>query len=188
MPKSIKRKVVSSAPEVVEEIEEEIIEESKPIVKEKRVFKNDDLIPCRSITNGELLMVGNKTNILYRWADYDDVAEVEYQDLIFEARVARNSFVSYPRFIVLDEDFIEQNKQLTEIYDKLYTVKDLRNILNMSATEMKNIIPTLPQGAKESIKGLASTMIHNGQLDSVKKIRLLDEIFDTEMMKILAEE
>lgn len=193
MPKSMKKRPVSSISEVTEEnVNKEIIEESEPVkevvVKEKRIFKNDDLIPCRSITNGELLMVGNKTNILYRWADYDDVAEVEYQDLIYEARVSRSSFVSYPRFIILDEDFVEQNRQVAEIYEKMYTVKDLRNILNMSPMEMRNIIPSLPQGAKESIKGLAATMIHNGQLDSVKKIKVLDELFDTDMMKILSEE
>lgn len=188
MPKSMtKRRTTTISDETVDNtVEEEIIEE-KPVTKEKRVFANDELIPCRSITNGELLMVGNKTHNLYRWADYDDVAEVEYQDLIYETRIARNSFVTFPRFIVLDDDFIEQNKQIQEIYDSLYSVKDLRDILKMSASDIKSIVPTLPKGAFESLKGLASTMILNGQLDSVQKIKALDELFDTEMMNILAE-
>ena len=40
----------------------------------------------------------------------------------------------------------------------------------------------LPEGAKESIKHMASAMISNGSLDSVKKIKILDEIFDTKFM------
>ena len=47
---------------------------------------------------------------------------------------------------------------------------------------MKSIILSLPDGAKESIKNMASQMISKGTLDSVQKIKFLDEIFNTELM------
>lgn len=47
---------------------------------------------------------------------------------------------------------------------------------------MKLTINSLPSGAKESIKNIVSSMIMNGQIDSVSKIKTLDEIYDTKFM------
>ena len=66
----------------------------------------------------------------------------------------------------------------------MYSTKDLRDILTLNPFEMRKVIETLPDGAKESIKNIAVTQISNGQLDSVKKIKLIDEIFGTEMIML----
>ena len=47
---------------------------------------------------------------------------------------------------------------------------------------MKKSIASLPEGAKDSIKTIAATMVDNGTLDSVRKVKVLDEIFGTEML------
>ncbi len=156
----------------------EIIKETK--VEPKR-FAQDDLIPCKSITAGELLMVGERTKMLYRWADADDIQDVEYQDLIYATR-SNSGFVFKPRFIIMDNDFVVQNPKVKERYDTMYTNKELRDIIMLSPKEIKKIVPTLPEGAKESLKSMASTMIDNGVLDSVARIKVLDELFDTNMM------
>ena len=41
---------------------------------------------------------------------------------------------------------------------------------------------SLPEGAKDSIKTIATTMVDNGTLDSIRRVKILDEIFDTEML------
>ena len=156
----------------------EIIKETK--VEPKR-FAQDDLIPCKSITAGELLMVGERTKMLYRWADADDIQDVEYQDLIYATR-SNSGFVFKPRFIIMDNDFVAQNPKVKERYDTMYTNKELRDIIMLSPKEIKKIVPTLPEGVKESLKSMASTMIDNGVLDSVARIKVLDELFDTNMM------
>ena len=43
------------------------------VVKE---YNGDDLIPCRSMTKGELICVGKKSKETYVWADYGDITEV----------------------------------------------------------------------------------------------------------------
>ena len=152
---------------------------------EKRVFQPEDLIPCKSITPGELLMEGYKTHFVYKWADYDDVQDVEYQDLMYDIRIQGRSFSKYPRFVILDDDFVEQNPVLNEIYSKIYTIADLRKILDMSPNEIKKVVETLPQGAKESLKMIVSTAVHNGTFDSLNKIKVLDELLDTKMTQAL---
>ena len=151
----------------------------------KRVFQPNDLIPCKSITPGELLMEGYKTHFLYRWADYDDVQDVEYQDLAYDIRIQGRSYSRYPRFVILDDDFVEQNPILNEAYSKIYSVSDLRDILQMSPSEIKKVVTALPKGAKDSLKTLVATSISNGTFDSVNRIKVFDEIFETEMLQTL---
>lgn len=148
-------------------------------------YKPEDTIECKSITNGQLIFSGAKSKILYKWAAYGDVEEIEYQDLLYAVR-RRSGFVMKPRFIIMDDDFVKQHKELNKVYENLYTHKDLRGILKLDSKKMIEKIDVLPEGAKEAIKGLASTMIDNGQLDSAKKIKALDEYFGTKLLLTLA--
>ena len=173
---------VNPVVENVNEVDTDVVNEAVEEIKaEPKKFAQYDLIPCKSITAGELLMVGERTKMLYRWADADDIQEVEYQDLIYAAR-SNSGFVFKPRFIIMDNDFVAQNPKVQEKYDTMYTNKDLRDIIMLSPKEIKKIVPTLPEGVKESLKSMASTMIDNGTLDSVARIKVLDELFDTNMM------
>ena len=66
--------------------------------------------------------------------------------------------------------------------DSLYSVGELEDvILDLDPASMKATILSLPEGAQTSISHLASKMVSDGRLDSVKKIKILDEIFDTDM-------
>ena len=155
--------------------------ETKPEPPKKREFKNEDPISCESIAVGELRMKGLKSNINYIWAGRGDVTEVEYQDLVAAIRSSKSQIYS-PSFIIRDEDFLKSYPQVAKIYDSMYTMQDLREIFNMTPSQMKNVILSLPEGAKQSIRNMAASMIEKGTLDSVQKIRILDEIFDTKLM------
>ena len=65
---------------------------SAPVAKAVRTFKANDLIPVRSITQGELLLPGKKSGILYTWAAYGDITEVEYQDL-YTLKASRSGYI-----------------------------------------------------------------------------------------------
>lgn len=180
-------KIDNSSVEVdiaVETVEDEIEEVVETVVekREPKKFEATDGIPCRSITSGGLYMSGIKSHIMYEWSDNGDVTEVEYQDIVAAIR-SNVSYISKPYFIIEDEDIIAQFPQLNRIYASMYSFKDLRDVLTeLPAKSMKATILSLPEGAKESIKNIASQMISNGTLDSVQKIKILDEIFDTELM------
>ena len=171
--------------EVKKEVEEKVAKATKSSTSSvKKEFKNDDEIPCKSVTCGELLMVGKKTKRLYRWADCNDIEYVEYQDLLYSVR-ERSREVFAPRFIILDEDFINQNKELNSVYLDLYSFSDIREILNQSPERLKATLSTLPNGILEAVKGVAATGINNGTFDSIKKIKVLDEVFGTDMLRLL---
>lgn len=154
--------------------------------KEVRKFNNNDLIPCKSVTSGELLMVGAKTGILYKWASCDDIEDIEYQDLLYATR-QRSSYVMKPYFIVLDDDFVSQNKELDKLYRGMYSFTLINDILQLEPNAMRQVILSLPAGVQEAVKGVAATKINDGSFDSIKKIKVLDEIFGTSMLQILVD-
>lgn len=157
------------------------VENSATNKSEKRKFSQDELIPCLSITPGEMFFVGNKSKDLYTFADIDDVVDIEFRDLDYAAR-SKDSMMFKPRFIVQDKDFIKLHPALDEIYSALHTTADLKAILKMTPSQMEKVIPTLPVGAQDALKTIAATMVDEGELDSVKRTQTLDSIFGTELL------
>lgn len=149
----------------------------------KKSFSANDEILCRSVTQGVLFMDGDKTGMSYRWNDYGDETEVEYRDLVAAVR-SKSRYIFNPYFIVEDQDFIDEFPLLAKFYKEQYSIKELRNILDEPNHKMIEIIKTLPNTAVESLKNIAAKQVANGAIDSVSKIKALDEIFGTELSLI----
>lgn len=66
---------------------------------EKKKFEPTEMIPCVSLTAGELFYVGLKSDTLYTFADIDDVQEIEFRDLDYAARKG-DKMMFKPRFVV----------------------------------------------------------------------------------------
>lgn len=177
------------APVVEDNVKETTVEEATPVKetkttakKEVRKYENSEGIPCKSITPGTVIMEGLKSHIVYRWVGIGDVVDVEYQDLTAAIR-SHNDYIGRPFIVVEDQEFVSQFPQLQKLYATLYSAGDLEDvILKLNPADMKATIKSLPVGAQNSIKHIASQMISNGQLDSVNKIKALDELFGTEMV------
>lgn len=163
----------------------EQVQKSEPVSvsMKKKKWNPSDPVNCVSITAGELGMIGIKSGINYRWAERGDVTEVEYQDVIAAIR-SSTTFAMKPYFIIQEPDIVDEFSQIKKIYDKMYTKGDLEDIFRLPASEMKKAILELPEGAKETIKHIAATKLSNGTLDSIKKIRVIDEIFETELLSL----
>lgn len=189
MANNTKKKSTPKA-ETKEVVSTPILEDSSEPVVEKKVepkkHEAGDRIPCRSITPGGLYMEGLKSHILYEWTDVNDVTEVEYRDLTAAIMSSKNDYVTKPYFIIEDETVIAEFPKINKVYESMYSFKDLKDVLlNLSPKEMKATINMFPAGAKESIKHIASQMISAGTLDSIQKIKILDEIFGTKYIVMI---
>jgi hypothetical protein len=151
-----------------------------PVAKAK-TFEEHEGIECVSCTAGELVVEGLRTKTLYDWHGIGDVIEVEYGDLISMVR-ARSPYVFKPRFIIRNDDFVKENKTVKEFYENMYTIDDLNEIVNMPADKIKEVLPQLPIGAQDALKGIVGGAVDSGTLDSISKIRVFDEFFKTNML------
>lgn len=165
--------------EIVSE-EMEVATESKSTKKVARKFEPDDLIVCRSITFGELLLTGKKSKLLYSWANYGDSTEVEYQDLQ-ALKSTRSSYLFKPRFIIEDEDLVEQwGKDFGDIYKNIEDI-DAEDLLKLPVAQLRSKLKKASKGVQLAVKNIAGDKILNGSLDSLAKIKAIDEILGTDL-------
>lgn len=173
-----KKETVSNTNEVVEEGQ-------KLVAKAPRKFAPDDMITCRSVTYGELLLTGPKSRLLYRWSNYNDTTEVPFQDLQ-ALRSTKSSYLYRPRFIIEDEELVEQwSKDLKPLYDNIVDM-DVEKIFNLPIGKFKAALKKAPKGVQQAVKNIAGDMIMNGTLDSVQKIKAIDDLLGTDLKLYLS--
>lgn len=181
---SLKREPVSKTekPAKVEEVVEEKapVETKKKEAKSKKVFDQADRILCRSVTPGGLYLDGAKTKQAYSFSDYGDETEIEYRDLVALVHV-KSSYLFHPYFVVEDRDFVAEFPNLAEFYAEFYDDLDLEGILELPLGAMIEKLKKLPAGAAENLKVIASSQVADGRLDSVKKIKELNEFFGIDL-------
>lgn len=171
-------KTSTKVEEKTEEIKNNSIEEK--VTPAKKQFDANDGILCRSVTHGKLFVDGLKTGMKYIFTDYDDETEIEYRDLVALVR-ARDKSVYNPRFIIMDEDFIDEYPTLNKFYTEHFSVMNIREILDMPEYQMREEISKLPKGAVKTLKTIAAKAIADGEIDSIRKIKALDEAFGTDL-------
>ena len=154
-----------------------------PAKKTIKKYSPDDLIECRSVTGGELILIGDKSKLQYTWADYGDTAWVEYQDLqALQSR--RSGFLTKPRFIIEDEDLVEQwGSMLKPIYDKINT-QTIEGFFELPLNKFKAQLKIMPEGLKDAIKTKAVQMIQDEELYDIRKVREIDVAWGTDFVEM----
>ena len=158
--------------------EEELFKEE---TMKKKEFANTDLIPCISITVGGLHMIGAKSGDVYHWTNLGEVTEVEYRDLLAEVR-NHSWYIYNPAFVIQDEDFLAQHDDISVRYGQLYTPTDIEQVLAMPANQLAAALRKMPVGAQNAVRDLAVRKIDSGELDSIQRIKVIDEFFGTELL------
>ena len=147
---------------------------------EPKKFENDDLIPCRSITQGQLIGTGKKSEIFYSWEGYGDVVEVEYADLR-AWKSMHSGYIYRPCFVIEDDELLAQWPDVKELTEKIERI-DCDAIFDMPLHQYERALRNIPTSYNRTIVNIANSKIQNGTLDSISKIKLFDSIFGTELM------
>ena len=174
-----KKKVTSeveTATIVNDEVEE--VETVEAEVKVKKEFKDSDYVLCRSVWSGGL-NVTCKSGATYEFKKYGADCDIEYRDLLYLIR-KNSDHIFAPRFVILDEDFLEDFPQVKRVYSTMYSPTELHTILELPINQMKAEIESLPEATKKTLLSLAATEVANGRLDSIKKVKALSEIFGSD--------
>jgi len=154
-------------------------------IKQPRVYKEDDMIMCRSITGGKLINIGAKSESRYVFANRDYTCEVEVRDLN-SLKAKKSKYLYEPLFVIEDEEFLEQPrwKDIKNMYETAKSA-DIDKLLSLSNTEFRNMLEELPKGYAEALVEEVATRIHNDEFDSLQKIKAIDEICGKDLRCLL---
>lgn len=166
--------------------EDEIVEEVVKPVKKVNKPKHDpaELIQCRSVVFGELILIGPKSRMRYSWANEGDIREVEYQDLV-SWRALHSKYLFAPLIIIEDEEICEEWKaDLGKLYEEVQSV-DLKALFNLDYRKFVAQLKKLPATMKTSVQNMAYAMIQDKTLYDLRKIEAIDEILGTELKTMI---
>ena len=84
-------------------------------------------------------------------------------------------------WILIDDPAVVKKLGVGRYYQNSLSTDDFEDVFNMSADEIKEIVPTLPGGTKDAIASEAKKKIDSGELDSRSAIKALEDSLDVEL-------
>lgn len=195
MATTTKRRVVKTTPK--ETVDEKVTLNEEPVAekvvkkeakKEPRQFNQNDLILCRSVTAGWLGCSG-KSGQYYVFENFGDECEIEYQDL-FALKSRHSNYIYAPHFVIEDEELLENPRwaDVAKFYDeKVYTMEDVEEVLNLPINNFEAALKKLPKGLAKSLQVRVAQKIEDGTFDSLKKIKIIDDVYGTDFRSVIAD-
>lgn len=192
-----------AATEVVDPIDLVIATEEKAVIREpeqasvpkKRDYKFPDhvMIAVQSNTYGELIYVNQRTGARVSWKEIGDVQPVPMGELR-DMRNTQRGFFSNNRIFIVgveDEDYCDAAPEdvykalmVSQYYKDVIDPNNVNAIFNLDPNELRIRLSRMSDGAKTNFVVAANEAIRRGRLDSLKKIRVIEECLGCELVEI----
>lgn len=167
----------------------------KQISKKRRIkLEDNDLVRVKSNVFGKLFYKNSRTGDEYNWESHDDEQDLYVSDLR-EMKGTQRSFFA-KNWIMIEglTEYNEENEdttvediynflQVQQYYKDVLCPDNLPSVLNMSIDELQEKVPKMSEGVRLSLIILANTQIADGTMDSIKKIKALEELFGCELTR-----
>jgi hypothetical protein len=151
-----------------------------PIKRIKQAeFDRHELVPVMNITSGGLTYVSKRTGTEVRFERYGDIEYLEVGELLTMKSSARR-FLEEPWLLILDEE-IANYLGLDKLYTRLISPQNVDEIFTFDLDHYQNVIESAPLGYAQLIISRAKKQIQDGTLDSVSKIKILEDKFKVEL-------
>lgn len=149
----------------------------KPTTRSTKIFKEDDVIICKSVTPWKLSAVGVDKNTVYHWEYFGDIDYVKYRDL---QALRRTEYITKPNIIIMDDDLRSQwSRELGDTYKYFDNIDYPEEYFDKSDEEFTDILKNAPHFVVDVIKTTAVAMVRNENYPSLNKIKLIDDILGT---------
>lgn len=169
-----------------------IKEETKPIVKKKLRLDDSVSILVSSNVFGLLTYINHKTGDKYQWSKIGEVQSLYVSDIRAmksnQQRFLEENWILIEGIADLDEDYdgvdiddVYEALQISHYYKDRLCPKDIGEIFNWSAADIKIKVPKMTQTVKESLVIRANELIKSEILDSIVKVKALEEALNCEL-------
>lgn len=185
---AVKKKAVKEVAEEVKINEDiEVIEEVVENVKKEEVVKKtkqairfdpNEEVQVVSLNPRGTLIFEDHEHTIFEWKNFGDDNWISIKGLL-HMRNRHRGFFTTP-LVRVDEDVAEFLK-IDVMYQDLVDLDNIDAIFEMGNTEFKKLIIKIPNGIREIIASFAIEKFADGTLDSMQKIRIIEEICKIEI-------
>lgn len=183
--------------ETVNEVKLEKVEKTKisktKVRKQKKKLVLTDTVPILVSNNlpNDLIYINHKSGDLYMWQG-GETQQLYVSDIRAmksnQRKFLEENWISIEG--ISDDDDMYADVEINDILealqishyykDKLYP-KNLSEIFNWKNDEIRLKVPKMPKSVKESIVIMANDFIKKGILDSISKVKGLEEALDCQL-------
>jgi hypothetical protein len=153
------------------------LEVSQPKVKEQRNL--NELICVKNNTHTKLVYVSKRfAGQEWEWEKFGDENYLELQELL----AMRNSYLTYFKecWVMCDRDILEY-LGVYKYYENIINMDNFDDIFTKKPDEFRRTLEKLPQSMKNSVVKRARQMIQSGELDSIKIIKIIEEVLKIDL-------
>lgn len=186
---TVKKAVKTPTVEKHEEVQTE--EVKTPQVKKPLSIPDYVRLVVQSNVYGQLIYVNGRTGDTFLWDNFGDYQALTMGDLR-AMRGSQNKFFSN-NYIFIDHVEEEGYQDVTpeevykllgvsQYYKDILSPENFTEIFTLSESEMRKRLLRLGVGAKTNVIVAANEAIKRGDLDSLKKIRMIEELLNCELM------
>ena len=147
--------------------------ESKYPKVKKITIPDDASIPVTSLFCGKLTYISKKDGSTYEWNEFGEVVDIEFRELKIMLSNQKRFFID--NWITMEKEIIEALKA-ERYYPKHIEFEDLANIAEKSDKEIEEILTGISNSMKYVIGHMIIQKVKTGEIDSRKKIVLLEKI------------
>lgn len=175
-------------------VEEETVK-AAPKKAAPKIVKLDDtlLVTVKSNVYGQLTYTNSRTGDTTVWAHFGEPQDISMGDLRAMKGTQRAFFENQWIYIVgvVDEGYEDVTSE--DIYKVLQVTQYYKNVLDPARfheffrweeQKIRDHVGMLSKRGKANLVVAANHAIENGTLDSVKKIRLLEELLGCELLRL----
>lgn len=155
-------------------------EEPKIIPKD---IDQSQYIPVRNGFQGTLVYVSKRTGETFVWDKFGAEQDIELKELK-NIKSSDKAFYENNWFMFDDAyKWVIDYLGLRQYYKHALDVDQFDDIFTLPPDELRTKLNALSDGAKGSVMYRASELIHNGEIDSIKTIRVLEDVLGVELVE-----
>lgn len=165
----------------VDSISAEAPVQKAPIKKQREQIDPHTLVEVKNNTAGKVVYVSPRM-MGYKicWHDFGDTELMEYSELMTMRNSARRFFED--NLIWIEDEEVRDALGVSKYYKDAVSTSNLDDLFKMSADTIRQKIALMSESNKNAVAQRAQSLIDSGVLDSVKKIRAVEESLDVKLV------
>lgn len=170
-------KATAEKVETQEEVKEVEVKTSAP---KKRKLNRTDLVPIMNYTTGQLVYE-SRTGQTWYFTEFGDTDEIELGELV-TMKNSQGRILNDGWLLILDDDAVEY-LGLSKKYESLLTPDEIDELFNLSDKKIGDVLEKVSPSAKEVIFNKAKLKMEDGSLNSLSKIKLIEDKLKVELIE-----
>lgn len=152
-----------------------------PAKKQREQIDPHTLVEVKNNTAGRVVYVSPRMmGYKIYWYEFGDTELMEYSELMTMRNSARRFFED--NLIWIEDEAIRDALGVSKYYKDAVSTSNLDDLFTMSTDKIKQKIALMSETNKNAVAQRAQALIDSGKLDSIKKIRVVEEAIGTKLV------